>query len=80
MPTPSPAPAPAKIFISYKRNVEPDQTLAARVFEALQQQGRAGFIERTMTVGQQWAREIETRRIRAALQDAALGAGTRCLG
>jgi hypothetical protein len=77
MPTPSPAPAPAKIFISYKRNVEPDQTLAARVFEALQQQGHAVFIDRTMTVGQQWAREIETRRTRAALQDAATAAGIK---
>jgi hypothetical protein len=61
MATPSPAPAPAKIFISYKRNVEPDHSLAGRVFEALRQQGHEVFIDRTLTVGQQWAKEIETR-------------------
>jgi hypothetical protein len=61
MATPSPTPAPAKIFISYKRNIEPDQALATRVFEALHQQGHEVFIDRTLTVGQQWAKEIETR-------------------
>lgn len=61
MPSPSPTAASAKIFISYKRNVEPDQTLAAGVFEALQQQGHSVFIDRTMTVGQPWAKEIETK-------------------
>src|ERR1017187_558421 len=61
MATPSPTPAPAKIFISYKRNVEPDHSLAGRVFEALRQKGHEVFIDRTMTVGQQWAKEIETR-------------------
>jgi hypothetical protein len=51
----------AKIFISYKRNAEPDQSLAARIFEALQQQGHSVFIDRTLTVGQQWAAEIESK-------------------
>jgi len=39
MATPYQTPAPAKIFISYKRNVEPDHSLAGRVFQALQDRG-----------------------------------------
>jgi len=61
MATPFPTAASAKIFISYKRNVEPDHSLAACVFEALQQQGHSVFIDRTMTVGQHWAKEIESK-------------------
>ncbi len=51
--------ASAKIFISYKRNVEPDHSLAGRVCDALRQQGHDVFIDRTLTVGQVWAAEIE---------------------
>ena len=61
MATPSQIPALAKIFISYKRNVEPDHSLAGRVSDALTQQGHEVFIDRTLTVGQEWAKEIETR-------------------
>jgi hypothetical protein len=61
MATPSATPAPARIFISYKRNVEPDHSLAGRIFETLQQQGHSVFIDRTMIVGQQWAMEIEAK-------------------
>jgi len=60
MATPAPVPR-AEIFLSYKRNVEPDQSLAARVFESLRQEGVSVFIDRTLRVGQEWAREIETR-------------------
>ena len=55
----SPNQASSRIFISYKRNVEPDQRLAAAVFEALAKQGHKVFIDRTLTVGQQWAEKIE---------------------
>lgn len=51
----------AGIFISYKRNVEPDNSLAARVFESLQQGGHDVFIDRTLTIGQEWAKEIEAK-------------------
>ena len=49
------------IFISYKRNVDPDHSLAARVFEVLQQGGHKVFIDRTISVGQEWASEIEAK-------------------
>jgi hypothetical protein len=61
MATPYPTPAPAKIFISYKRNVEPDHSLAGKVFEALQTHGHEVFIDRTLVAGQQWAKEIESK-------------------
>jgi len=49
------------VFISYKRNVEPDSALAIRVFESLQEKGHAVFIDRTLRVGQEWAKEIEEK-------------------
>jgi len=61
MASPSHTPAPAKIFISYKRNVEPDHSLAGLVFETLQTQGHQVFIDRTLTTGQRWAQEIESQ-------------------
>jgi len=61
VPTLSITTASAKIFLSYKSTVEPDRSLAGRVFEALRQDGHVVFIDRTMTVGQEWAKEIESR-------------------
>ena len=49
---------PARIFISYKRDVKPDDPLALRLYEALR--GRcAVFIDRTMLVGTAWAERIQ---------------------
>jgi hypothetical protein len=48
-----------KVFISYKRDVQPDQTLAHRIFERLKQEGHTVFIDQTLRVGQEWAKEIE---------------------
>ena len=59
MATQTATPGPGTVFISYKRDVEPDHSLAARVFEDLQRAGHSVFMDRTMTVGQQWAKEIE---------------------
>ena len=61
MATASTSSASSKIFISYKRNVDPDHTLAARVFEGLHQQGHTVFIDSTITVGKEWAKEIEAK-------------------
>jgi hypothetical protein len=47
------------IFISYKRNIDPDNSLAAKVFGVLQGCGHDVFIDRTIRVGQEWAEEIE---------------------
>ena len=49
----------ARIFLSYKRNVEPDQTLAHELVAGLSGAGHAVFIDQRLTVGQAWAREIE---------------------
>ncbi|HVG19527.1 MAG TPA: AAA-like domain-containing protein [Blastocatellia bacterium] len=49
----------ARIFISYKRNAEPDQSVAAEIFEALKQHHDV-FIDQAMPLGTRWARHIET--------------------
>ncbi len=52
---------PAHVFLSYKRNVEPDQTLASEMVAALENAGHSVFIDQHLTVGQAWAREIEAQ-------------------
>ena len=49
----------ARVFLSYKRNVEPDGTLARQVVEALTAVGHHVFIDQRLSVGQAWAEEIE---------------------
>jgi hypothetical protein len=53
------APRTARIFLSYKRNVERDQSLAHEVVASLSNAGHSVFIDRRLTVGQAWAEEIE---------------------
>lgn len=48
----------AKIFISYKRNVEPDTPVATAVYEALRQEHEV-FIDTTIQVGEKWAERIQ---------------------
>ena len=52
-------PRTARIFLSYKRNVEPDQSLARDVVASLSEAGHSVFIDQRLTVGQAWAEEIE---------------------
>ncbi|OYE00853.1 AAA-like domain-containing protein [Nostoc sp. 'Peltigera membranacea cyanobiont' 232] len=47
-----------RIFISYKRNVHPDEPVASQVFQALSQQHQV-FIDQTMSIGTRWAERIE---------------------
>lgn len=47
-----------RIFISYKRNTEPDEPVALQVFEALSRQHQV-FIDQTMAVGTHWVERIE---------------------
>jgi hypothetical protein len=47
-----------KVFISYKRNVEPDEALALRLYQALQEHCEV-FIDQTMLVGTAWAERIQ---------------------
>jgi len=49
----------AHLFISYKRNVEPDDPLAAELFKSLVKNHQV-FIDRTMTVGQDWVARIQS--------------------
>src|SRR4029453_749006 len=51
----------ARVFLSYKRHVEPDQTLAQQMVAGLSQAGHAVFIDQRLTGGQAWAGEIEAQ-------------------
>ncbi|MBV7329325.1 toll/interleukin-1 receptor domain-containing protein [Chloroflexi bacterium TSY] len=55
----------AQLFISYKRNMEPDEPLALRLHSALEEAGHTVFIDQTLSVGVTWATEIE-RQIEAS--------------
>jgi hypothetical protein len=55
----STASSTARVFLSYKRNAEPDGTLARDVVAALSGAGHHVFIDQRLTVGQAWAEEIE---------------------
>jgi hypothetical protein len=47
-----------KVFISYKRNVEPDEPLALRLYEASREHCDV-FIDQQMPVGTDWAERIQ---------------------
>jgi len=49
----------AKIFISYKRNIDPDTPVAIAMYDALQQKHEV-FIDRSIQVGEKWAERIQT--------------------
>jgi hypothetical protein len=48
----------AKIFISYKRNIEPDTPVAKAVYDALSGEHNV-FIDTTIQVGEKWAEKIQ---------------------
>lgn len=48
----------ANIFISYKRNVEPDVTVAKAIYNALRREHEV-FIDTTIQVGEKWAKRIQ---------------------
>ena len=52
------APRTARVFLSYKRNVESDGALADQVV-ALSAAGHLIFIDKQLRVGQDWAAEID---------------------
>ncbi len=49
----------ARIFICYKRNVNPDQQLADYLYDFFIAQGHQVFIDRTMRTGGAWLEEID---------------------
>ena len=48
-----------KVFISYKRNVEPDEPLALYIHRFLKEHRHSAFIDQTMKIGVKWGREIQ---------------------
>jgi len=50
---------PAHLFICYKRNVEPDRTLAHYLYESITAQGHNVFIDGTLRTGEAWLEEID---------------------
>lgn len=54
-----------KVAVLYKRNAEPDETLLEILERELRARGYQIFIDRHMTVGVEWAKEIE-RQVRTS--------------
>src|SRR3974377_683413 len=54
-----------EIVLLYKRDSEPDEELVSFIESQLKNNGSSIFIDRHLTMGVDWAREIETR-IRSA--------------
>lgn len=51
----------AKIFISYKRDIEPDMPIASAVYEVLRQdRDHEVFIDQSLQVGEKWGERIQT--------------------
>jgi serine/threonine protein kinase len=48
-----------RLFICYKRNVDPDQQLANYLYEYLTGQGQEVFIDQTLRTGDAWLAEID---------------------
>jgi len=49
---------PARIFISYKRNVDPDEPVATEVYKVLEKHHEV-FIDKGMEIGELWGERIE---------------------
>jgi hypothetical protein len=56
---------PRQLFISYKRNAVPDESLARNLYQAFVQAGHRVFIDQDLKVGVAWAAEIQ-RQIEAS--------------
>jgi hypothetical protein len=56
---------PARLFISYKRNSDPDQLLANALYEILTRNGHQVFMDTTMRTGEAWLEEID-RQLKAS--------------
>lgn len=54
-----------RVFISYKRSIDPDERVALNVYEALKELQYDVFIDRVMQVGSIWAERIEEELRRA---------------
>jgi serine/threonine protein kinase len=59
------ASAPLRVVLLYKRNAQPDEHVLHLLEAELRAQGHSVFIDRHLTVGVEWAKEIE-RQVRTA--------------
>lgn len=59
------APKPLRVALLYKRNAQPDEHVLRLLEAELRAQGHEVFIDRHLTVGVEWAKEIE-RQVRTA--------------
>jgi serine/threonine protein kinase len=57
--------APLRVALLYKRNAQPDEHVLSLLESELRAQGHDVFIDRHLTVGVEWAKEIE-RQVRTA--------------
>lgn len=48
-----------RIFISYKRHAEPDESLVQQVYQAFIEAGHHVFLDQNLKIGVEWIREIE---------------------
>ena len=64
-PGPSAAKSTLRVAILYKRDAQPDEHVLNLLEAELRAQGHAVFIDRHLTVGVEWAKEIE-RQVRTA--------------
>jgi hypothetical protein len=48
----------SRVFISYKRDIEPDEKLAQSLVKALRSRGHQPYIDKELTVGIEWSNEI----------------------
>ncbi len=49
----------ARLFLSYKRDVKPDEPLARELHDRLRERGHEVFMDQDMIVGEQWAERIK---------------------
>jgi class 3 adenylate cyclase len=64
-PPPPPSAAGLRVALLYKRNADPDQHLLLQLEQALNRSGFRVFVDRHLSVGMEWAREID-RQVRAS--------------
>ena len=57
--------APTRVVLLYKRGAQPDERLLGLLEEGLRAQGCSVFVDRHLTIGVEWAKEIE-RQVREA--------------
>jgi uncharacterized protein with PIN domain len=55
----------ARIFVSYKHRIEPDEPLCKRLHAALERAGHDVFVDTELRIGVEWAAELE-RQIKAS--------------